>query len=154
MARQIGMMLSLFFIHIWLANACSPKIRINDDAGIPIHHPSQANLTAHLGKRITVVGKTANAKLGAVLLLENEQKIWMDEMGSWPDAYHPVKVNIPESKILRVTGILVEKSDLPVFTPSNDGASIPQGMPTPSTTDLAKARQRFLLKNYRWVVVE
>jgi hypothetical protein len=84
-------------------------------------------------------------KLGAVLVLENGQRIWMDEMSSWPSGYYTEK----ESKSAQVTGVLIERYDLPVFVPSNDSI-VQQGIPVPKGTDLKEASHRYLLKDFKW----
>lgn len=109
------------------------------------------NLKEHIGKKITFVGKTVNAKPGALLILENEEKIWMDDMLSWPAGYYS---GVGNAKTIRVVGILIERNDLPVFIQDENDPLIQQGIPMPNGTDLKKASHRFLLKEYTWDIIE
>jgi hypothetical protein len=108
-------------------------------------NPKNEDIKEFVGKKVTLIGKTVNMKLGAVLVLENGQRIWMDEMESWPNGFYTEK----ESKSVQVTGVLIERYDLPVFVPSNDSI-VKQGIPVPKGTDLKEASHRYLMKNYDW----
>jgi hypothetical protein len=107
--------------------------------------PKNEDVKEFVGKKVMLIGKTVNMKLGAVLVLENGQRIWMDEMSSWPSVYYTEK----ESKSAQVTGVLIERYDLPAFVPSNDSI-VQQGIPVPKGTDLKEASHRYLLKDYKW----
>jgi hypothetical protein len=107
--------------------------------------PKNEDVKEFVGKKVTLIGKAVNMKLGAVLVLENGQRIWMDEMSSWPSGYYTEK----ESKSAQVTGVLIERYDLPVFVPSNDSI-VQQGIPVPKGTDLKEASHRYLLKDFKW----
>jgi hypothetical protein len=50
---------------------------------------------------------------------------------------------------LRVTGTVVERSDLPVFVP-RPGEPIVQGIPVEPDADLERAKKRYLLQNATW----
>lgn len=52
---------------------------------------------------------------------------------------------LPGGSLVRVQGIVTERSDLPVFVPK-EGKPIMQGTPVPEGTDLAKARRRYLIE--------
>lgn len=104
------------------------------------------SLKEFVGKKITLIGKTVNAKLGAALVLENGQHIWLDEMGSWPNGYYTEN----ESKSAEVTGVLIERYDLPVFISSTNDSLKQQGIPVPKGTNLKEASHRYLLKSYNW----
>ncbi len=108
-------------------------------------NPKNEDIKEFVGKKVTLIGKTVNMKLGAVLVLENGQRIWMDEMESWPNGYYTEN----ESKSVQVTGVLRERYDLPVFIPSNDSIE-KLGIPVPKGTDLKEASHRYLLKDYEW----
>jgi len=133
--REITKIILLF--QILLIVACSITNQVVN--------PKNEDLKEFVGKKVTLIGKTVNMKLGAVLVLENGQGIWMDEMGSWPNGYYTEK----ESKSVQVTGVLIERYDLPVFVPSND-STVKQGIPVQQGTDLKEASHRYLMKNYDW----
>ena len=88
-------------------------------------------------------------KIGAILILENGQGIWMEEMYTWPSGYFEGE---EEAKTVKVTGILIEKYDLPVFI--NNDSIIQQGIPMPKGTDLKKASYRYLLKKYKYIEIK
>ncbi|TZF99823.1 hypothetical protein FW781_07805 (plasmid) [Chryseobacterium panacisoli] len=46
------------------------------------------DLKKFIGKSLTLTGKTINMKLGALLVTENGESIWMDRMDSWPEGYY------------------------------------------------------------------
>ena len=99
---------------------------------------------AKLGQVITVEGKAEDAKLGA-LLDQGADMIWIDGLDAWPRDLR--------GKHVRVTGKVVQRSDLPVFI-HQEGEPEMQGIPVPPGTDMEKARRRFLLAEARWKVVE
>jgi hypothetical protein len=125
-----------------------------------------------IGKTISVEGEAVNQKLGAALVVEGGRELWIAELGHWPDGYWTMG---KPGKRLRVTGVLSEAYDRPVFVgdiaravKNND--PIPQGSfihdpaairpdggggkgakTEPSIRPAPKAaRHRFLLKNARW----
>src|SRR5262245_36909861 len=53
---------------------------------------------AELGQVVTVVGSAEDAKLGAILLINGSQSIWIDGLSAWPEALR--------GKPVRVTGKL------------------------------------------------
>jgi len=108
-------------------------------------NPKNEDIKEYVGRKVTLIGKAENDKLGAVLVLESGQTIWMNKMNSWPNGYYTEK----ESKSVQVTGVLIERYDLPVFVPSNDSI-VKQGIPVPKGTDLKEASHRYLMKNYNW----
>ena len=126
----------LLFQMLWIVACSTTK---------PVVIPKNEDVKEFVGKKVTLIGKTENLKLGAVLVLENGQRIWMDEMSSWPGGYYTER----ESKSAQVTGILIEKYDLSVFVPSNDSI-VQQGIPVPKGTDLKEASHRYLVKDYKW----
>src|ERR1700722_11175683 len=66
--------------------------------------------SGYLGQMVTLEGKAANSKLGA-LLLGKDEAIWIDGLDSWPVGFY----SGDQSKRLRVTGTVIMKDDLPVF---------------------------------------
>jgi hypothetical protein len=95
-----------------------------------------------LGQVITVEGTAVNAKLGA-LVDTGSETLWIDGMHSWPeDAW---------DKRVKVTGRVIERSDLPVFV-QKEGEPMMQGIPVPAGTDIEKASHRFLLSEVQWAI--
>ncbi|MBB6372478.1 hypothetical protein [Chryseobacterium shigense] len=105
----------------------------------------------YIGKNITVTGQTVNMKLGAILITDNGENIWMDGMDSWPEGYY---VNDNNLKTVKVTGTIIEKNDLPVFIPNENDPVLQQGIPEPKGTDLEEASHRYLLKDYTYSIVK
>lgn len=107
----------------------------------------------HLGHTVTVEGLAANAKLGALLMGESKGAIWMDGMDSWPAGFYTRNHEGKDVyKRVRVTGVVIERGDLPVFIQRGDIQQ--QGMPVPPGTDLEAASKRYLLTDVRWTVIE
>jgi hypothetical protein len=143
---------SIVLLLLGLLIACAPTNSVgekdkNNNTKTSINEP----LKSLIGKRITVKGKTVNLKGGAALILENGTQIWMDDMESWPLGYF---INEQDTKIVKVSGILIERNDLPVFIYKDNDSLIQQGIPMPEGTDLNKASHRFVFEKYEWVVVE
>ncbi len=116
--------------------------------------PSQAQpekiiFNDYLGKSITLEGKAVNAKMGALLIGDNFS-IWIDGLDAWPEGYYQ---GGDDGKRIKVTGILIEKYDLPVFIP-NKGELPVSGIPIPKGTDLKEASHRYLLENAEWELIE
>jgi hypothetical protein len=130
--------IGIVLLQILLIGACStPSDVIN---------LKNVDLKEFVGRKITIVGKTVNMKLGAGLELDNGERIWMDEMDSWPQGYYTEK----ESKSAQVTGILIERYDLPVFIPSSNDSTIMQGISVPKGTDIKEAKHRYIITRYTW----
>ncbi len=96
---------------------------------------------AKLGQRITIEGIAENAKLGALLLIGDDESIWIDGLEAWPEDIR--------TKRVEVTGKVIERADLPVFIQRED-EPIMQGIPMPPGTDLDRASRRFLLAEAQW----
>jgi len=139
---------------LWIS-ACSTTNQVGNEIGLSIENPEEEYLKELIGKKVTFTGKTINMKLGAVLILENGQSIYMDKMLSWPNGYY-VKDNEEKEtiKTVKVTGILKEKNDMPVFIRNENDSTMRQGIPMPKGTDLKKASYRYLLKDYKWVEIK
>jgi hypothetical protein len=95
-----------------------------------------------LGKTITLEGKPQEAKMGPVLVGEGRE-IWISGLEEWP----------PGAKRVRVTGVVIERNDLPVFVP-DDGGLQKGGMPVAPGTDLEAASHRYLLDVHEVVAIE
>ena len=124
--------------------AITPKPEPSADRQKP---PSPAaGLQSELGKELVVEGTAANTKLGA--MIETDRGVlWIDGLESWPEGICP---GGGRGKRIRVTGILIERADLPVFA-EKPGEPPVQGMPVPPGTELSQARKRYLLHQARWV---
>jgi hypothetical protein len=93
-----------------------------------------------LGKQITLVGEAQNLKEGSLLAGKNFS-IFIDSLESWPNEFAFKKVV--------VTGVVIERHDLPVYI--KRPGSLPQaGIAVPPGTDLHKAAHRYLLKDAKW----
>lgn len=103
----------------------------------------------NLGRKITVEGWAVNSKIGA-RLIGIDFDLWIDGLSSWPEGYY---TGGARGKKVMVSGVLARDSDLPVFIPKKD-ESIVQGIPVPEGTDLRKARQRYILKNAEWKLLQ
>jgi len=97
-------------------------------------------LAAQLGKQVTLIGVAENHKLGAFLGCK-DFGIAIDGIHRWPEEF--------EGKQVSVTGIVIERFDLPVFIRNPNGPDV-QGIPVPPGTDLHKASHRYLLKGAKW----
>jgi hypothetical protein len=126
--------------------------------GLPEEHPQQVKETRItpwpkdwsnlLGSMVTLEGRAANAKLGA-LLIGNSTEIWIDGLDSWPNGFY----NGGDSgKRLRVTGMVIKRDDMPVLMPG-EGATR-QGVGVSPGSDLEKAKSRYLLWGAKWTVLE
>lgn len=112
------------------------------DAGIKgaATQPTISDWAAHRGRQVSVVGRAESFKAGARLAPTHAPPIWLDDPDGWPDGY--------DGKIVRVTGTVVERHDLPVFIPKP--GELPRGgIPVPPGTDLHQASRRYKLANYR-----
>ncbi len=103
-----------------------------------------------VGQRLTVRGEAHNAKMGALVQGE-DFTIWVD----LPDQYWPTGMYHGEDKgeVVEVTGLVVQRNDVPVFIPEH-GEPIRQGVPVPPDTDLQEAQKRYILENVEWKLVE
>ncbi len=142
----------ILLLLLGLLIACAPTNSIGEeDKSNNTETSINESLETLIGKRITVKGKTLNLKGGAALILENGTQIWMDDMESWPQGYF---INEQDTKIVKVSGILNERNDLPVFIYKDNDSLLQQGIPMPEGSDLNKASHRFVFEKYKWVVVE
>lgn len=103
-----------------------------------------ASWKAILGQEITVEGLAAEAKLGP-MLINDTLSIWID-LPQWdPSAL---------GKRVRVTGTVIERSDVPVFVHDPKDPNTPAGIPVPKGTDLKEAAKRFLLSKVKWTLID
>lgn len=136
-------------LNIFCMLACSKTKQTRKANNFPKENLQNQDLKEFIGKRITITGQTINMKLGALLITENGESIWMEGMDSWPDGYY---VSKSETKTVKVIGILIEKNDLPVFIISD--STIQQGIPQPEKTNLEKSGNRYFLKDYKYTVLK
>ena len=101
-----------------------------------------------LGQKIKIIGTAVNAKLGALIIAKDGSSIWRDEIDGWPTGYYLGGSN---GKTLKVTGIVIEKYDLPVFIYKE--GEIRSGIAVPEGTDLKEASHRYLLKDAKWKII-
>ncbi len=69
--------------------------------------------SVHVGKLVTIEGVAIDQKLGATLTGEGEP-IFIDGIDGWPDGFY---LGGDRGKRVRVTGMVIERHDLPVFIP-------------------------------------
>ncbi len=91
------------------------------------------------GERVTVVGVAQEAKVGPVVVTENGT-VWID-LECWPDGFI--------GKRVRVEGVYVVRSDLPVFV-RKEGEPEKSGIPVSSQEEVAEARKRTVLTDAKW----
>jgi hypothetical protein len=102
------------------------------------------------GQRVTVEGKAANAKAGAIVVRGKEDPpIWIDGLASWPAGYD--HGGSEGGACVRVTGIVIERSDLPALVEKPSEPAM-QGIPAASDADRERASRRYLLKDATWEV--
>lgn len=121
---------------------------------IIINDYTEINLKKYVGKKVTIIGKSTNEKVGATITLTNGKRIYIEDFDSWPKNYY---LGENQSKTVKITGILIEKYDLPIQEyPDTDSTSflVKQAIQVPKGTDLKKASHRFLLKNVSWKIIK
>ena len=102
------------------------------------------NLRDRLGQQVTLEGVAETRKLGAALR-GNDFDVWIDRLERWPaDAL---------GRKVRVTGILEERHDLPVYI-RKAGEPPSAGIPVPEGTDLREASRRYLVRDSKWSVIQ
>ena len=104
-----------------------------------------------VGDQVTREGRAENHKLGAALLTDDQQLIWIEGLHEWPAGYF---VPGGKSARVRVTGLLSEAYDLPVtsmMVPDEvvDMATMVQGYGVADPED-RQARHRYLLRDATW----
>lgn len=107
---------------------------------------NDSKLEDWMGKKITLKGRAVNFHEGAAIVVNDATIIWIDDLSSWPMGYYEGE---NDSKTVKVTGVLIEKYDRPVFI-YKEGQPARSGIPVPEGTDLRKASHRYLLKNSKW----
>ena len=105
---------------------------------------SQPKMHAQLGQQVTLEGTAEARKLGAVLR-GKDFDVWIDPLQDWPRDYVGQRV--------RVTGILEERHDLPVFI-QKQGEPVAGGIPVPQGTDLHQASRRFVVRDAKWSLIK
>jgi hypothetical protein len=103
----------------------------------------------HVGKKVTLEGFPANAKLGA-LLVGAEDEVWIDGLEEWPREVFGAD---GKGKRLRVTGAVAIREDLPAYV-QKAGEPPKTGIPVQDESQLKAASTRVLLREATWTVVE
>jgi len=101
-------------------------------------------MQSQLGKMVTLDGVAENRKLGAALRGDGFD-VWLDAVDGWPSSYSGRRV--------RVTGILDERHDLPVYI-QRPGEPPSAGIPVPEGTDLYKASHRYIVRDATWSLIK
>ncbi len=134
----------------WLNNVYPEEDVIKYNKVELIKQENRATLEYLLGMEITITEKTVNAKLGAMIITDENLSLWIEDMDSWPMGFYNGR---DSCKIVEATGILIEKYDLPVFI-HKEGEPTKSGMPVPEGTNLKEASHRYLLKDIKWEIIE
>ena len=155
----------LFWILSYLAFsvACTgqpltPRVKVEEAGGSarslestegkdPMRWPKDWSL--HLGNLVSIEGMAIDQKIGATLTGEGET-IFIDGIDAWPAGFY---LGGDRGKRVRVTGVVIERHDLPVVI-SKIGDPPRAGLAVPEGTDLHKASRRYLIRNAIWVLVE
>lgn len=132
--KTIGAIFAAIFVVISVVSAKPPTYK---------KEPKDV-LAAQLGKQVTLIGVAENHKIGASLG-GKDFGIAIDGIHRWPEEF--------EGKQVSVTGIVIERFDLPVFIRNPNEPDV-QGIPVPPSTDLRKASHRYLLKDAKWKLHE
>ena len=98
---------------------------------------------AQLGQQVTLEGIAEARRLGAALR-GNDFDVWIDQLQDWPGQYIGQRV--------RVTGVLEERHDLPVFI-QKPGEPVTGGIPVPEGTDLHAASRRYVVRDAKWSLI-
>ena len=103
-----------------------------------------------VGETVTLEGRALDEKVGAVLV-NGDRSIYIDGLDRWPAGFYR---GGSDGKRVRVTGQVIEKSDLPVFVASSTGGLQKAGIPVQSEEQVAAARLRWLLTGAKWEPLE
>ncbi len=110
-----------------------------------LKEPAPMNVPANqwenlVGKEVAILGRAEDAKGGAVIIT-NGSLVWIEDLNFWPDKFFGKKV--------RVTGIVIQKEDLPVFE-IEPGSEQKTGIPVEPGTGIQRASLRYLLGGATW----
>jgi hypothetical protein len=100
-------------------------------------------LAERLGEAVALEGIAENRKFGAALKGEGFD-VWIGGVARWPSGL--------ASQRLRVTGVLEERFDLPVYA-VKPGEPAAGGIPVPEGTDLREASRRYVIRDARWSLI-
>jgi len=92
---------------------------------------------------VALEGIAESRKLGAALRGDGFD-VWIDQLSEWPRDWVGRKV--------RVTGVLEERHDLPVFV-QKPGEPAAAGIPVPEGTDLQQASRRYVIRDAKWSLI-
>jgi hypothetical protein len=137
--RLLGLLLMVMAL-----SACTRPTAPDASASSSASTSAPSPWEAKLGQVVTIDGMAEDLKLGAVLIRPGDM-VWVDGLDAWPGDLR--------GKHVQVTGKVIQRADLPVFV-QQEGEPQMGGIPVRPGTDLEKARQRFLLAEARWQVVE
>lgn len=140
--------LGILLLQVFCICGCYKTRQDQHDHGVIIENLKKEDLKSFIGKKITITGKPVNVKAGAILLVDDKIDLCMDDMDRWPDGFYTSE---EEPKTVKVTGILLERNDLPVYIPDDKNPIHQQGIPVLKGTDLEEASHRYLLKEYKWI---
>jgi hypothetical protein len=101
-------------------------------------------MQARIGRQVALEGIAEPRKLGAALR-GDDFDVWIDQMQDWPAGVVGRRV--------RVTGILDERYDLPVYV-LRPGEPVAAGIPVAEGTDLRKASHRYIVRDAKWSLIK
>jgi hypothetical protein len=107
-------------------------------------YAGQSKMHAQLGQQVTLEGIAEARRLGAALR-GHDFDVWIDQLQDWPRDYVGQRV--------RVTGVLDERHDLPVFI-QKPGEPAAGGIPVPEGTDLHAASRRYVVRDAQWSLIK
>lgn len=119
----------------------------SEDTAVDVRVGSCARISRDdIGMVVTVEGRALHDQKMGTSIETAQGPCWVYQADwCWPNGI--------SGHIIRVTGLVEERCDLPVFVEVPGEPAI-AGMPQPPGTDLNEARKRLVLANPRWKLVK
>jgi hypothetical protein len=135
---------------LFFAGACGPyRARSPIVVPPPLCDEWPADWAAMVGQTVTLEGRAADAKQGALLVGE-KGAVWIDGLDAWPAGYYR---GGDDGVRLRVTGKVISRDDVPVVV-QRPGELPMQGIPVASEEEAKRQRRRYLLAEAKWLPLE
>ena len=134
--RALPLAIALALTSCRASSTTHPTERTRDADSVVSHE--------NLGRRVTLVGRAIDTKLGAVLL-GRDFAVYIEGLQSWPEGYYR---GDGRGRRVRVRGILVS-GQLPVFV-RVPGEPEMQGIPVAPGEDTPARRHRYVLRGATW----
>jgi len=126
-----------------IANLLAGVLIVSSISGCANPSKPPEPLAALRGQAVTLEGIAEARKLGAALRGDGFE-VWIDRLSEWPREWAGRRV--------RVTGVLEERNDLPVFV-QKPGEPAASGIPVPEGTDLREASRRYVVRDANWSLI-